>query len=95
MVEQPDDTGLDENATEDDVRRYSLDEGADPRAGRLVAEDDASYETDDASLVARDDLVAQDAGIDGGGATAEEAAIHEVDDDTDPGPGDTDPRPGD
>jgi hypothetical protein len=86
--EPADDIGLDENATEDDVRRYSLDDEADPRAGRLVAEDEASYETDDASLVARDDLVAYDAGIDSGGATAEEAAVHEVDDDTDPGPGD-------
>jgi len=53
-----------------------------------VAEDVASYETDDASLIARDDLVAYDAGIDSGGATAEEAAVHEVDDDTDAGPGD-------
>jgi hypothetical protein len=86
--EPADDTGLDENATEEDVRRYSIDDGADPRAGRLVAEDEASYESDDASLVARDDLVAHDAGIDSGGATAEEAAVHEVDDDSDPGPGD-------
>jgi len=87
--EPPDEVGLDENATEEDVRRYSLDEGADPRAGRLVDEDEASYQTDDdASLVARDDLVAYDAGIDGGGATAEEAAVHEVDDDTDKPSGD-------
>lgn len=97
--EPPDEVGLDENATEDDVRRYSLDEGADPRAGRLVAEDEVSYDTDDAALAARDDLVAYDAGIDAGGATAEEAAVHEVDDDTDPdGSIDsddaTDPRPG-
>jgi Family of unknown function (DUF5709) len=86
--EPPDQAGLDENATEDDVRRYSLDEGADPRAGRLVPEDEVSYDTDDAALAARDDLVAYDAGIDSGGATAEEAAVHEVDDDTDSGPAD-------
>jgi len=87
--EPHDEVGLDENATEEDVRRYSLDDGADPRAGRLVDEDEASYQTDDdASLVARDDLVAYDAGIDGGGATAEEAAVHEVDDDTDEPSGD-------
>jgi len=79
--EQPDDIGPDENATEEDVRRYSLDEGADPRAGRLVPEDELSYDTDDASLAARDDLVAYDAGIDSGGASAEEAAVHDVDDD--------------
>jgi Family of unknown function (DUF5709) len=79
--EPPDDVGLDENATEDDVRRYSLGEGADPRAGRLVDEEEVSYATDDAALADRDDLVAYDAGIDSGGATAEEAAIHEVDED--------------
>jgi hypothetical protein len=86
--EPADDTGLDENATEEDVRRYSLDDGADPRAGRLVPEDEVSYDTDDAALAARDDLVAYDAGIDSGGATAEEAAVHEVDDDTEASPGD-------
>jgi hypothetical protein len=86
--EPADDVGLDENATEEDVRRYSLDEGADPRVGRLVADDEPAYETDDASLVARDDLLAYDEGIDSGGATAEEAAIHEVNDDA------VDPRPG-
>ena len=80
--------GPDENATEEDVRRYSREDGADPRAGRLVPEDEVSYDTDDAALAARDDLVAYDAGIDAGGATAEEAAVHEVDDDTDPDPGD-------
>src|SRR5262249_35023344 len=88
--EPPDDIGPDENAPEEDVRRYSLDEGADPRAGRLVDEEEVSYDTDDAALAARDDLVAYDAGIDSGGATAEEAAVHEVDDDdaADPGLGD-------
>jgi hypothetical protein len=86
--EPPGDIGPDENATEEDVRRYSLEDGADPRAGRLVPDDEVSYDTDDAALAARDDLVAYDAGIDAGGATAEEAAVHEVDDDTDPDPGD-------
>ena len=87
--EPADDIGLDENATAEDVRRYSLEEGADPRAGRLTAGDEASYETDDdASLVARDDVLAYDEGIDGGAASAEEAAVHEVDDDTDPAPDD-------
>ena len=79
--EPPDDVGLDENATEDDVRRYSLGEGADPRAGRLVDEEEVSYDTDDAALADRDDLVSYNAGIDSGGATAEEAAVHEVDED--------------
>src|SRR5215469_4017839 len=86
--EPPDDVGLDENATEEDVRRYSFAEGADPRAGRLVPEDEVSYDTDDAALAARGDLVAYNAGIDSGGASAEEAAVHEVDDDSDPAAGD-------
>jgi hypothetical protein len=60
-----------------------LDDGPDPRAGRLVAEDEGAHPDDEA------DLVARDAGIDGGGATAEEAAIHVVEDD------DTDVRSGD
>ena len=57
-----DDDSWDENATEHDISRLSIAEGADPRSGRLVAEDE--------------DVVAEDVGIDGGGASAEEAAIH-------------------
>jgi hypothetical protein len=55
-----------------------LDDGADPRAGRLVAEDEGAHPDEEA------DLVARDVGIDGGAASAEEAALHVVeDDDTD------------
>jgi len=55
-----------------------LDDGPDPRAGRLVAEDEGAHPDDE------EDLVARDAGIDGGAASAEEAAVHVVaDDDTD------------
>jgi len=55
-----------------------LDDGPDPRAGRLVAEDEGAHADDEA------DLVARDVGIDGGAASAEEAAMHVVeDDDTD------------
>jgi Family of unknown function (DUF5709) len=55
-----------------------LDDGPDPRAGRLVAEDEGAHPDEEA------DLVARDAGIDGGAASAEEAAMHVVeDDDTD------------
>jgi hypothetical protein len=60
-----------------------LDDGPDPRAGRLVAEDEGAHPDDEA------DLVARDAGIAGGAATAEEAAVHVVEDD------DTDIRSGD
>jgi Family of unknown function (DUF5709) len=55
-----------------------LEDGPDPRAGRLVAEDEGAHPVDEA------DLVASDVGIDGGAASAEEAAVHVVeDDDTD------------
>ncbi len=66
-----DDDSWDENATEQDIARLSVAEGADPRSGRLVAEDEES-----GFVGVGDDLVADDAGIDGGGASAEEAAIH-------------------
>ena len=41
----------------------------------VVAEDEGAHPDEEA------DLVARDAGIDGGAATAEEAAMHVVDDD--------------
>lgn len=43
---------------------------AEPRAGRLVAEDEGVHPDTEA------DLVARDFGIDGGAASAEEAAVH-------------------
>jgi hypothetical protein len=73
----------DEEAGDEDVDGLLLDDGPDPRAGRLVAEDEGAHPDEEA------DLVARDAGIDGGGASAEEAAIHVVEDD------DTDIRSGD
>jgi hypothetical protein len=77
------DIGDDEDAGDEDVDGLLLDDGPDPRAGRLVAEDEGAHPPAEA------DLVAHDAGIDGGAATAEEAAVHVVEDD------DTDIRPGD
>jgi hypothetical protein len=47
----------------------------DPRAGRLVAEDEGAHPDSEP------DLVAQDVGIDAGGAGAEEAAVHVEDED--------------
>ena len=68
----------DEDAGDEDVDGLLLDDGPDARAGRLVAEDEGAHPDEEA------DLVARDTGIDGGGATAEEAAVHVVeDDDTD------------
>jgi hypothetical protein len=71
---------LDENATEEDVSRYAHADSADPRAGRLVTEADIAYEEGDTYLMARDELIARDVGIDGGAASAEEAAVHILDD---------------
>jgi Family of unknown function (DUF5709) len=65
----------DEDIADEDIDGLLLDDGPDPRAGRLVAEDEGAHADTEA------DLVARDTGIDGGGATAEEAAIHVVDED--------------
>lgn len=45
------------------------------RAGRLIEEDEGSHEDAEA------DMVADDVGIDGAGAGAEEAAVHVIDED--------------
>ena len=78
-----DDERLEDIAGDEDVDGLLLDDGPDPRAGRLVADDEGAHPDAEA------DLVAHDAGIDGGAATAEEAAVHVVEDD------DTDIRSGD
>ena len=68
----------DEDEDEEYLDGLLLDDGPDPRAGRLVAEDEGAHPDEEA------DLVARDVGIDGGAASAEEAAVHVVeDDDTD------------
>lgn len=46
---------------------------ADPRSGRLVAEDEGTGPDDEP------DLVARDVGVDSGAASAEEAAVHTID----------------
>jgi len=77
--EEPDEAtgegeGGDEDAGDEDVDGLLLDDGPDPRAGRLVAEDEGAHSDEES------DLVAYDAGIDGGAASAEEAAVHVTDD---------------
>ncbi|MBC9735335.1 hypothetical protein IBJ60_19135 [Nocardioides sp. zg-578] len=57
----------------DDIRGGS--EVGDQRAGRLVEPDEGAH-TD-----VEKDMIAQDVGIDGAGAAAEEAAVHIVDED--------------
>ena len=66
---------VEEEWADEDVDGLLLDDGADPRAGRLVAEDEGAHADEEA------DLVARDVGIDAGAASAEEAAMHVVDDD--------------
>ena len=65
----------DYDAGDEDVDGLLLDDGPDPRAGRLVAEDEGAHPDEEK------DLVARDVGIDGGAATAEEAAMHVVEED--------------
>jgi ABC-type Fe3+-citrate transport system substrate-binding protein len=70
--EEPDvRVGVDDES--DDV----LDDGevGDARSGRLVAQDEGSADDEDSQLWA------SDRGIDGAGASAEEAAMHVIDDD--------------
>jgi hypothetical protein len=79
-LDEADDDDLDENATPRDVSRFERDYDTDPRAGRLVTVDE---DTDDPADALRDteaELVARDTGIDGGGASAEEAAVHLIGD---------------
>jgi Family of unknown function (DUF5709) len=64
-----------DDAGDEDVDGLLLDDGPDPRAGRLVAEDEGAHPDEE------EDLVATDVGIDGGAATAEEAAMHVVEED--------------
>ncbi len=79
----PDGADGDADAADEYGDGLLLDDGPDPRAGRLVAEDEGAHPDEEK------DLVARDVGIDGGAASAEEAALHVVEDD------DTDIRSGD
>jgi len=62
---------------EEDRRADDLwdDDEPEPRSGRLVADDEGAHPD------AEEDLVAHDVGIDGGAASAEEAAVHVQDED--------------
>jgi hypothetical protein len=60
---------------EDELDAGLVDEVGDERAGRLVEPDEGVREDTDA------ELDAEDVGIDGAGASAEEAAVHVIDED--------------
>jgi hypothetical protein len=72
----PDEPEDEDRPEEDEV--FAEGATAELRAGRLIAEDEGSHYVSDRSYFARD------AGIDGAGASAEEAAVHVIDEDDDP-----------
>jgi hypothetical protein len=69
----------DEDSDEDELTRRGYDE--DPRSGRLVAEDEGIGPDED------DQSFGRNVGIDYGASSAEEAAVHLVDDPNGPGTG--------
>jgi Family of unknown function (DUF5709) len=80
-----DEESWDENETGADVARLERDDDPDPRAGRLAAAEADVYGGRDSDVRAVQDgeLLAADTGIDGGAASAEEAAVHVVGDPAD------------
>jgi len=76
--DRPDGVPWDENASDDDIARFAGSDGPDPRAGRLITT--AANDAWDVYRAWDTDATAHDAGIDGGGASAEEAALHYLDD---------------
>jgi len=78
-----DEESWDENATRHDVARFARDDDADARAGRLAAPEADVYgdPSEDVPGIQDGELLGQDTGIDGGGASAEEAAVHVVGED--------------
>jgi hypothetical protein len=76
--EEPDvSVDLDGDDDADTFRSDAEDEVGDDRTGRLVAQDEGAGSDDDS------ELWATDAGIDGAGASAEEAAMHVIADEDD------------
>jgi hypothetical protein len=73
--EEPETDAYTQAEREEPASLSSGDATEQPRAGRLIAPDEGAHED------AEKDEVAFDAGIDGGAASAEEAAMHIVDED--------------
>ena len=76
LAEEEPDSAADDEWTDEDNPRDD-DHTTDPRSGRLVAPDEGAHGDEET------DAVAVDVGIDGGGAAAEEAAVHLIDEDVD------------
>jgi Family of unknown function (DUF5709) len=83
VADEPEADDWDENATEAEVARRSRFYDQDPRAGRLVAPDEDTDDIGETLLDWEDEAVARDTGIDGGAASAEEAAVHVIEDEDD------------
>ena len=81
LSEEEPDVDLNAIVDEDEDELTRRGDEQDPRAGRLVAEDQGLGPDEE------DQAFAEDAGIDYGGASAEEAAIHIADDPNGPGTG--------
>jgi hypothetical protein len=79
LAEEEPDTWTDPDDDDDATtfRCDAEDEVGDVRSGRLVAQDQGTEDDTDSQLFA------SDAGIDGAGASAEEAAMHVIDDESD------------
>lgn len=75
LADEEPDVGAVDPLTGEPVGNWDVDDLDGPRAGRLVAPDQGS-EPDEES-----ELIADDVGIDGGAASAEEAAVHYIDED--------------
>ncbi len=73
LAEEVPDPEIDLGDDEEDLELADAEVG-DQRAGRLVAPDEGAHED------AEKDMLASDMGIDGAGASAEEAAVHLIDD---------------
>jgi Family of unknown function (DUF5709) len=80
--DRPEGVSWDENASDGDLGSVATADGTPLRTGRLVR----AYNEGAAYLTWETDTVARDVGIDGGGASAEEAALHVLPDE-DSGPG--------
>jgi Family of unknown function (DUF5709) len=75
LAEEEPDVGVDDHEDEDEDDEDEIDYVDAPRSGRLVAESEGI------GPEAEPDLVARDAGVDGGAASAEESAVHTLDED--------------
>jgi hypothetical protein len=72
LAEEEPDVGADQPWTDED-EPVDDDDTSQPRSGRLVAPDEGAHSAEEK------DTVARDVGVDGGAASAEEAAVHVTD----------------